>query len=540
MPGTSSDRDGTVTHPTSALWSPPLTDYLRSHAWHTPDKVAVVDGATHESLTYRDLIGQIEARGDALRRAGVRAGDRVGILSANSLPYVVLLLALADMGAIAVPLNTRLHPQEMADNLVDAGAAALVTSVDLAPAATAVADLAGVTGRLVLAGAAPGWSPLVPLTQGEGPGEGPGATAGRAVSGTDVATLLYTSGTTGRAKGCMLMQQSWTGYAQNMTVALRMSADDTYLAFLPYFHVAGLGLMLSALVLGGRVVTQAAADPGQMHAAIRRYGVTVVMVVPGISGPFATHPDAVHGHDSTLRLVVSGAGLEHASVIDAVSTRLGVEYIGIYGQTESGTKVSWATAEQIASAPGTYGRVMPSLAYRLVDGDDHDVPAGVPGELVLRGGTIMRGYWGNPQATEQTLRGGWHHTGDVFVQDEDGLLRMVDRTKYLIKSGGENVYPQEVENLLKSHPDVADVAVAGVPDAQWGETVKAFVVPGPDGPPSRAALDEFVRTSLAGYKAPRYIEFVDAIPRNVSGKILKHELAARPTDDAQRVRKAGS
>lgn len=514
------------------LHSPSLMEHLRRHAFEGPERDAVVDGATDEQLTYGELVEQVDNAAAALFADGLRPGDRVGILTANSLPEVVLLLALADLGAISVPLNTRLHPDEMVANLRDAGVTALASSADLLPVANAAADTLDVGLRYLLDGAGDGWKPL-PRTQRRA--DLPRGWA--EPSGADTSTLLYTSGTTGRAKGCMLAQATWAGYATNMTGSLRMSRDDTYLAFLPYFHIAGLGLMLSQLVLGGRVVTQAAADPAQMHANVRRHEVTVVMVVPGISAPFANHPDADTSGESTLRLVVSAVGLESHEVIDAVTERLGAEFVGIYGQTESGTKTTWATADDLRAHPGTYGRVMPAMAYRIVDEHGVDVADGQPGELLLRGRTIMQGYWGRPDATEETLRGGWHHTGDVFVHEGDGLIRMVDRTKYLIKTGGENVYPQEVENVLQRHPDVADVAVIGIPDAQWGETVKALVIPREGADLTREALDAYVRESIAGYKAPRYIEWVDSIPRNVSGKILKNELAERPTDETQAVRR---
>ena len=359
-------------------------------------------------------------------------------------------------------------------------------------------------------------------------------------TGEDTCTLLYTSGTTGTAKGCMLAQRSWVGYSQNLAIAMRMTSDDTYLAFLPFFHVAGLGMLLSQLVLGGTVVTQASPEPARLHELVKQHGVTIVMLVPGPSLPFVTHPEAAAPGETTLRLFVSAIGLEQQAVIDAATQRLGVEFCGIYGQTESGTKTTWATADEIRAHPGTYGRVMPSLAYRIVDTNDDDVADGEPGELLLRGSTIMQGYWNRPEATAETLKGGWHHTGDVFVHEGGGMLRMVDRTKYLIKTGGENVYPQEVENVLKTHPDVADVAVVGIPDPKWGETIKAFVVSGTGEDLSRSDLDAYVRQSIAGYKAPRYIEFVTDIPRNVSGKILKNDLAARATDESQRVTKETS
>ena len=517
------------------LHSPSMVAYIERHAHENPERMALIDGGTQEAITYGALVARIHAAARVLEGDGIGHGDRVGVLSPNSLPYVVLLLALAELGAIAVPQNTRLSPGEVAANLSDAGVSAVVGSVGLAETSTEAAQMAGVKRLYLLDGEAAGWTALpqgeVGLVPGRrGPAQEP--------SGEDTCTLLYTSGTTGVAKGCMLAQRTWIGYAMNMQMALRLGRDDTYLAFLPFFHVAGLGLMLSQLILGGCVVTQAAADPGQMHSNIRRHRVTVTMVVPGISGPFVNHPDAPGPAERSLRLVVSGAGLEQQAVMDAVVDRLGAEYIAIYGQTESGTKTTWATYREIRDHPGTYGRVMPSMVYRIVDENDEDVPVGEPGELLLRGPTVMQGYWGRPEDTAETLRNGWHHTGDVFVYEGDGLVRMVDRTKYLIKTGGENVYPQEVENVLKQHPGVADVAVAGIPDAHWGETVKAFVVPRPGMEPQRADLDAFVRGSLAGYKAPRYIEFVEVIPRNVSGKILKNDLVARPTDASQLVKPA--
>jgi len=502
-----------------------------------PTHTALIDGATAESVGYAELLVRVLAQAEQFREAGLRHGDRVGILGVNSLPYAVSLLALAELGAIAVPKNTRLHHAELSTNLQDAGIAALIADSAHRDSATALADELSVTRRFLLDGTAAGWQSL-DRAAADAPAAGLAATPlPDGVHGEATSTILYTSGTTGKAKGCMLAQRTWVGYAQNMTGSLRMSGEDTYLAFLPFFHIAGLGLLHSQLILGGTVVTQAAADPAQMHAAVARHGVTIVMVVPGISNAFATHPEAAPAGTSTLRLLVSVVGLESQEVVEATRNRLGVEFMGIYGQTESGTKSTWATQDQVAADPATYGRVMPSLSYRLVDQNDDDVAPGEPGELLLRGSTVMQGYWNRPDATAETLKGGWHHTGDVFVLQAGGTLRMVDRTKYLIKTGGENVYPQEVENVLKLHPEVADVAVAGIPDPQWGETVKAFVIARPGVELTRAELDAAVRAQVAGYKAPRFIEFVDEIPRNVSGKILKNELTARPTDESQRVTK---
>lgn len=298
-----------------ALSAPAVTSFLRRHALERPAHPALIDGATGETLTYAQLLGRVLAQADQFRGAGLTLGDRLGILGVNSLPYAVTLLALSEMGAIAVPKNTRLHHAELATNLQDAGVSALVTDSAHRELATALADELDLTRRFLLdttaedAGTPSEWTVFdrdvdAASANGTAGGASPGALAAtplpEGVHGNATSTILYTSGTTGRAKGCMLGQRTWAGYAQNMTSSLRMSGDDTYLAFLPLFHVAGLGLLHSQLVLGGTVVTQAAADPAQMHAAVARHGVTIVMVVPGISGPFVTHPDAAPAGTSTL------------------------------------------------------------------------------------------------------------------------------------------------------------------------------------------------------------------------------------------------
>lgn len=382
-----------------ALSAPAVTSFLRRHALERPGHTALVDGATGESITYAELLAQVLAQADELRAAGIEFGDRVGILGVNSLPYAVSLLSLSELGAIAVPKNTRLHHAELATNLKDAGIAGVISDSSHRASATVLADELGVTRRFLLNGGASeagpadtadGWQALEHKADATSPATLAATPLPEGVHGEATSTILYTSGTTGQAKGCMLAQRTWVGYAQNMTSSLRMSGDDTYLAFLPLFHVAGLGLLHSQLILGGTVVTQAAADPAQMHAAVAKYGVTIVMVVPGISGPFVNHPDAAPAGTSTLRLLVSAVGLESAEVVDATRNRLGAEYMGIYGQTESGTKTTWVTQEQFDRNPATYGTVMPALAYRLIDDDDVDVAPGEPGELLLRGATIMR------------------------------------------------------------------------------------------------------------------------------------------------------
>lgn len=518
--------------------SPSITTFLRRHALEQPNRKAVIDSMTGETLTYSELLTATLQLKNGLTGTGISAGMRVGIVALNSLRNVKLILALAEIGAIAVPLNLRLNPKEAAANLADAETEAIVTDKTMLPLAEAVSAATNINIKLTLEDSEEGWISTESLhTESSKTGD---QTKTSEPSGSTPATLLFTSGTTGRAKGCILTHRTWVGYGRNMAASIKMDRDDVYLAFLPYFHVAGLGTMLSQLVLGGTVVTLGVSDPQKMYQAIADHGVTIVFVVPGISGPFVDFADRDSYDVASLRLVISGAGMERLRLGEQVAERLGADYCAIYGQTEAGTKITWATLEQQKQNPDTYGYLMPGISYRIVDENDNDVPDGTPGELIIRSETVMNGYWNREDATAETLRGGWHHTGDTFVHEGDGLVRMVDRTKYLIKTGGENVYPQEVETALKTHPSIADNSVIGIPDPDWGETVKAFVVVKEGAEITRAEVDEWARKSIAGYKVPRFVEFIDVIPRNESGKVLKNLLAEHETTPDQRVIKSGA
>ncbi len=515
-----------------ALRSVPFRYLLARHRVERGDHVALVDGLSGESITYGELHDRVARVAGWLVRHGVGHGDRVACVALNGKAYTELFLALAWIGAVAVPLNMRLHPAELRFILEDSGAKAIFASGPLAELAEGASQgTSAASLRILDGGARDGWQPYAELGRA---GEEAVEPDGR-VSGDTLFMLLYTSGTTGKPKGCMIPQRSWTGYATNMATCFGMGPQDVYLAFLPYFHVAGFGTAFSQLILGGTVVTAPLPNPKLFYGLIARHRVTIVFLVPGISAAFLKDEARATSDTSSLRTFISGAGLEMPGMPDAVEKAFGARYFGIYGQTESGSKITWADADMIRADPTTYGHVMPFFDYRIVDEEDRALPPGQVGELCIRGETVMAGYWNRPEETAETLRNDWHHTGDLFVQLANGQVKMVDRKKYLIKTGGENVYPQEVEQVLLRHPAIADAAVIGIPDARWGETVKAFVVPRDGESPSRSELADFVAQSIAGYKKPRFVEFVKAIPRNVSGKILKGELAALPTTGEQAV-----
>ncbi len=504
------------------LTSVPCRYLLRRHALERPGKTAIIDGVTGETISYGELHGRVMRIAGWLADHGIVNGDRVACLALNSKAYTEFFLALSWIGAVLVPLNIRHAAPELRFIIEDAGARACFSCSQMAPLAEAALDGNATVQLKILHGATrAGWTDFSLLTAASNAV----LEMDPSVSGESLFMLLYTSGTTGSPKGCMIPQRTWTGYAVNMATCFGMGEADVYLAFLPFFHVAGFGTALSQLILGGTIVTAPLADPGLFYRLIAEHRVSIVFLVPGISAAFIADESRGTYDTTSLRTFISGAGMEKPELVEAVEAQLGAKYYGIYGQTEAGGKVTWADSRMVRDDPATYGRVMPFYDYILADADDHDVPPGEIGELCLRGSTIMLGYWNQPAATAEALKNQWHHTGDLFVRLANGQVKMVDRKKYLIKTGGENVYPQEVEQVLLRHEAVADAAVVGIPDERWGEAVKAFVVLKPGHELSRAAIEDWVGAHIAGYKKPRHVEFVAALPRNVSGKVLKTALA---------------
>ncbi|MCX5851253.1 MAG: AMP-binding protein [Deltaproteobacteria bacterium] len=515
------------------VYSVPFCASLKSQGIGKKDHIAIIDGQSGESITYGDLFHRVPRMASWLAGHGIAFGDRVAILSLNSKAYIEFLYALAWIGAVAVPLNIRLNPKELHYILLDSGATAIFSDAFfIEVAAQVIQDIPSIKLKIIAAEPRDGWISFNELIHDKNGS----VSIPETVSGETLFMLLYTSGTTGKPKGCMIPQRVWTGYAINMAACFHMGHSDVYLGFLPYFHVAGFGTAIAQLMLGGTLVTIALPDPPAMYALIEKYGVTFMFLVPGISAAFLYHEARKERNVSSLKVFIGGAGGEKLEFINDAETLLGARYYGIYGQTESGGKVTLADSDMFRENPVTYGHVMPFFDYRIVDEEDNDVEQGTVGELCLRGTPVMQGYWNLPEASAETLKNGWHHTGDLFMLMESGQVRMVDRNKYLIKTGGENVYPQEVEMVLLSHDSIADAAVIGVRDDTWGETVKAFVVLKEGAQLSRLEIDAWVRQSIAGYKVPRFIDFVTALPRNSSGKVMKDELKQRTTAPGQRVK----
>jgi acyl-CoA synthetase (AMP-forming)/AMP-acid ligase II len=443
--------------------------------------------------------------------AGVRPGERIAILANNGPDYLRVLYGASLHGAAAVLLNVRLNAEAVRFQLEDSAARLVVVD----PAHHGLATDAGAFDLSAIT-----------LDADFGRRFGEIAPAPVAATRHDPDTpfiQLYTSGTTGQSKGCVLSQRAWVESAMNLVGGLRLTGDDVLHGAGPYFHVAGLGTSMSVLSAGGRVVFGTTRTLDESWDLIARHGVTLGNFVGGNVVGAARNPMSAT-HAKTVRLLTGQGGkltpAEHAEIDELLPH---ADYAGIYGSTEAGNFVTCSTRHEEMTRPGTVGRPLPGFRAAVVGPHDTVLGPDEAGELVLRGASVMSEYWRLPEATAETLRGGWLHTGDVMRTDDDGYLYMLDRLKDMVKTGGENVYSVEVEQVLRLHPEVLDCAVIGVPDDRWGEGVKAVLVTtaGLD----VAAIDAWCLERLAAYKRPRWYEQVGALPKN-GAKVDKVALRA--------------
>jgi malonyl-CoA/methylmalonyl-CoA synthetase len=460
-----------------------------------PARPAIHDGhAWHDA---GDLDRRSRRVATRFARAGLVAGDRVVMSAATSYDLVVTHVAALRLGLVVVPVNGAYRAREIATIVGDCAPAAAV--VDDPARGTTIADAA--PGPVVVV------SPAVDLPDGPEP-------ALDHAMGDDVALLCYTSGTTGTPKGAMLTHANTLASCEALRLAWRWTPDDRLVLALPLFHVHGLGVGLhGTLLCGASAVLVPRFDPDAVLDAGRAHDATLFFGVPTMYARLAASPRVAEL--AALRLCVSGSAPLPASLHDDLAARAGVRVLERYGMTETIMNVS--NPYDGERRAGTVGFPLPGVEVRL-DG------AGAEGEILLRGPNVFAGYWQRDDATRAAFTvDGWFRSGDVGAFDADGYLSIVGRTKELIISGGFNVYPREVEDVLLAHPGVAEVAVVGEPSDEWGEIVVAVVVAG-DEPPSEADLLAHTARELAPYKQPRRVRFVDALPRNALGKVLRHEL----------------
>ncbi len=506
---------------------------LQRHAAQRPDTPALI--FEDQVLNYGALDRRADQVAGGLRAFGLAPGARIAVLAKNQPAFFELLFAAARAGYVLVPVNYRLAGPEVAYVVNDAQATLLFVDAAFAPLIeTLLPQMPMLQQVVALDGGHASWLDYrswrdAATSDQAPPAADPGA----------VVLQMYTSGTTGHPKGAQL---SHGNFLTLLPGALRefgkWHADDVSLVCMPLFHIAGAGWGLVGLYLGIPNVLMREVDPAAILALIPRYRVTKTLFVPAVI-LFLLDAAAKQPVDfSSLDLVAYGASPIPLELLRRAIAVFGCGFVQLYGLTETTGAITVLPAEDHADPTGerlkSCGRPMQGVDLRIVDGEGKPLPAGGIGEVICRTPQLMRGYWHLPEANAQAIRGGWFFTGDAGYLDADGYLYIYDRVKDMIVSGGENIYPAEVESALFGHPAVADVAVIGVPDRKWGEAVKAVVVRRPGASVSEAELIAHARQQIAGYKLPKSVDFVDALPRNPTGKLLKRELRKTYWADQQR------
>lgn len=481
----------------------------------TPHRVAVV----HEdrTLTYRELHGRVLRLAHALRALGVARGDRIAYLGPNHPAFLETLFAAGTLGAVFVPLNTRLAAPELAYNVADSGSTILVHGPEQADAARAAAA-EGVRHRIGVTGpdedGALGYEELLAGAQTGALDE--------AVAPQDPCMVMYTSGTTGRAKGAVLSHANITWNSVNVLVDTDLAGDEVTLVVAPLFHTAGLNMTcLPTLLKGGRVVLLGAFGAERVLELIEDLRVTCMFGVPTMYDAMAARPRWKTTDLSSLRTLNCGGAPVPARTIAAYLDR-GLAFSQGYGMTEASPGVLYLDKERTSDKAGSAGVSHFFTDTRVVGPDGREARPGEPGEILVHGPNVMTGYWRRPEDTEAAFTDGhWLRTGDVARTDAEGYAYIVDRVKDMFVSGGENVYPAEVEDALLAHPAIAECAVIAVPDPVWGEVGRAVVVLEPG---VRAHEDDILghlHGRLAKYKIPKSLVVTEALPRTASGKIIK-------------------
>jgi acyl-CoA synthetase (AMP-forming)/AMP-acid ligase II len=510
-----------------------LNAALEHHADRAPDRVLARYRDT--ACTYGEMVERAAALAAGFRAEGVEPGDVVALLAYNSIDFLETIFAANHLGAIAMPINWRLSAPEVRYILEHSEARLLVADDELgATADDAVAPMDRPPARVVIGPRAPdGWRAFDDLRD-------PAHAVPRVpVAGDDVHRLMYTSGTTGRPKGVMITHANLAWKSHAHVLELGFTADDVGLACGPLYHVGALDLTTTTLIsVGATTIVHRTFDAAAVVDEIERSRVTTVWLAPAMVNAIMALPDVESRDLSSVRVIVNGGEKMPIPLIERIQRAFPAAWFAdAYGLTETVSGDTFLDRDHLISKLGSVGLPCPFVELDIWDEDGRSQPPDTPGEVVLRGPKVFKGYWRDPDATAAAFAGGWFHTGDVGVRDEDGYLFIVDRLKDLIISGGENIAGSEVERVLYEHPAVLEAAVVGRPDARWGEVPVAYVALRPDATAtaevSEEVLIEHCRGQLAKFKVPKAVTFVDALPRNPSGKVLKRELRASGGGDGE-------
>lgn len=499
---------------------PPINitqDWLSARVQATPDKIAIqaIGSQGDQILTYRQLAQEVDRITPHLIHAGITAPGKVGLLL-SSLSYLSLVPALIRTGATIIPLNTRLTPDEMAWQVNNSHCDIVLTDLQHKTTARKIVET---NARVYLTiGNRPDLA--LPTLWAETALEQP-LVSPRSINLDDPFAIIHTSGTSGQPKGAVLTYNNIYQSAMASAYRIGVMPDDRWLCVLPMFHVGGLSIILRSLLYGTAVELMPKFDVEEVNHALTHRPITLVSLVPTMLHRLLearTEP-----WNPKLRLVLLGGAAPSPELVQRCVDE-GIPLATTYGLTEASSQVATATLEQVVKKPASVGKPLMFTQVRVIDENSDDMPPNKIGEIIVKGPTVMQGYDNNPDATQKTLRDGWLHTGDMGYKDDDGDLFIVQRRSDLIVTGGENVYPVEVENIIRQHPDVKEVVVVGLDDAEWGQRVAAAIQLFDSKIISADDITQFAREHLAGYKIPREIRFVTDFPQTGSGKIQRHEV----------------
>jgi fatty-acyl-CoA synthase len=501
-----------------------LGELIARNSRKFPNKEAIIFGETR--LTWKEFNARINRLAHALMDMGIGKGDKVALFMFNCNQYLECYYALGKIGAIAVPLNFRLHTEEIVYIANNADAVALVVGEQLVDTIQGIRDQLPLIKHYISVSSEPieGMLQYESLIQ-KYPDDEPLVL----VDDEDPAFIMYTAGTTGRPKGAVLTHKSqaamWT--AASIQLASEPGVGNVWdyrvCSPPPLFHMASFGYCQAHLLVGATVVLPTQVfNPVEIMETIEREKIDSILLIPAMTNFLLLTPGLDKYDVSSLKMWMSGAAPLPTQTRKAMLERFpGLLSYDCFGQTETGALVAMLRPSEREQKVASVGRALPFIQVRVVDSEDRDVPVGEVGEAVYQGPNLMKEYYKDPEGTAQAFRSGWFHSGDLVRQDEEGYIYVVDRKTDMIISGGENIYPAEVEDVLYRHPKILEAAVIGVYDAQWGEAVKAIVVPKAGECLTEEEVIDFCKQHLASYKKPKSVDFVDSLPRNPAMKVLK-------------------
>lgn len=507
-----------------------IGDIPRRNAKLYPRKIALK--FKDHAYTFYEFNERVNRLASGLVHLGLKKGERVGVLERNCPEYIELYFATAKSGSVIVPISPRLSQDEFVFLMKDAGVKALVTGEEFMEMSRSSRQTLDELKHLIVLGDCgnEGFHSYEKLISAMSPAE-----SDVEVAEKDLFLIMYTSGTTGRPKGVMSTHKNYIANTINMTLELRIQYRDVTLLVMPLYHNGGLWPTLVHYYQGGRIILQRRFEESAVLKAIEEEHVTTFNLVPIMLIRLLEHEDLDKYDWKSLRLIFYGGAPMPISVLKRALKCFGNRLMTGLGLTEASGGILFLQPEDLClEGPkervrrlGSVGRDAMNVITRIIDEDGEDVKPGEVGEVIVKGDNVMKGYWNLPDETAKAIRDGWLHTGDLVTMDEEGYVFVVDRAKDIIISGGENISSKEVEDVLYSHPDVLEAAVIGIPDERWGEAVHAVVVRKPGAKLKGEALVEYCKQNLASFKKPQSIEFMEALPRNILGKVEKDKLKER-------------